>query len=110
MKWNSDAINGDYIRFMSGFFDQLPRWREVWIITGVAVLLSFFVTGSLYLMFFGFSHRFWNALTLAIMVPWGVGIPLSWYMAEQRAKLSNTAKQLMKAEEELQKANTIMMG
>ena len=90
---------------MTGYFDNMPQWREVWIVTAVAVLLSFFVTGSLYLSLFGYDDRFWSAMVLAIVVPWGVSIPLSWYMSDQRAKLSRTAKRLMEAEEELQKAN-----
>ncbi len=93
---------------MTDFFEDLPRWREVWIITGVAVLLSFIVTGSLYLAIFGYDQRFWGAMILAILVPWGVGVPLSWYMSEQRAKWSSTAKRLTKAEEKLREANSLL--
>lgn len=90
---------------MTGFFDELPRWREAWIVTGTAVLLSFCFTAPLYLMLFGFDDHFWGIMVLAIVVPWGVGIPLSWYMANQRVRLASTAKRLKAAEEELRTAN-----
>lgn len=93
---------------MFGFFDEMPRWRETWILTGMAVLLSFFITGPLYLLLFGFDDHFWGIMVLAIIVPWGVGIPLSWYMSNQRARLSRTAKRLQATEEELRAANIML--
>jgi diguanylate cyclase (GGDEF)-like protein len=93
---------------MLGFFDEMPRWRETWILTGMAVLLSFFITGPLYLLVFGFDDHFWGIMVLAIVVPWGVGTPLSWYMANQRARLSRTAKRLQATEEELRSANIML--
>lgn len=93
---------------MIGFFDELPQWREAWILTGTAVLLSFGLTAPLYLLVFGLDDRFWGIMMLAIVVPWGVGIPISSYMANQRAKLSGTAKRLKVKEEELQAANKLL--
>lgn len=90
---------------MIGFFDELPRWREAWIVTGTAVLLSFCFSAPLYLVIFGFDDHFWGTMVLAIVVPWGVGIPLSWYMANQRVRLASTAKRLKTTEAELRSAN-----
>ncbi|MEP2987524.1 MAG: GGDEF domain-containing protein [Parasphingorhabdus sp.] len=93
---------------MIGFFDELPRWREAWIVTGTAVLLSFCFTAPLYLLIFGFDDHFWGIMILAIMVPWAVGIPLSWYMANQRVRLASTARRLQATEEELREANIML--
>ena len=93
---------------MIGFFDELPRWREIWIVTAIAVLLSFCFTAPLYLLLFGFDDHFWGIMILAIVVPWGVGIPLSWYMANQRSNLATTAKMLKTREEELHAANIML--
>lgn len=108
MMLKREAIYLVYPNVMFGFFDQLPRWREVWIITGFAVLLSFVITAPLYLLIFGFDDHFWGIMILAIVVPWGVGIPLAWYMAGQREILSNTAKRLKQTQKKLRKVNGLL--
>jgi len=105
MLLHGPAIYRAYVQPMTGFFDKLPQWREVLIVTGFAVVLSFFVTGSLYLVLFGMDDRFWQAMALAILVPWAVGIPLSWYMSKQRILLFAASKKLEKAESELRALN-----
>lgn len=58
--------------------------RQTAIISAIAVLLSFTLTGFFYLLFYGVDGRFWQAMTMAIVVPWGISIPLGLYMSKQR--------------------------
>ena len=79
--------------------------RQTAILSAIAVLLSFFLTGSLYLLFFGLDNRFWHALTMAIVVPWGISIPLGLYMSKQRYKLIGLTNRLKDAQMKLRQAN-----
>ncbi|QJB69547.1 GGDEF domain-containing protein [Parasphingorhabdus halotolerans] len=90
---------------MVRFSKDTSQIREASIISAIAVLLSFAITGSLYILFFGFDERFWGAMALAITVPWGISIPLSFYMSKQRRKVALVAMRLKEARQKLRDAN-----
>ena len=79
--------------------------RQTATIAAIAVLLSFTITGSLYLLFFGLDGRFWQAMTMAIVVPWGISIPLGFHMSKQRYKLIGLTNRLKDAQMKLREAN-----
>ena len=79
--------------------------RQTATISAIAVLLSFTITGSLYLLFFGLDGRFWQAMTMAIVVPWGISIPLGFHMSKQRYKLIGLTNRLKDAQMKLREAN-----
>ena len=90
---------------MVRFSEDTSQIREASIISAIAVLLSFALTGSLYILFFGFDERFWGAMALAITVPWGISIPLNFYMSKQRRKVTLVAMRLKEARRKLRDAN-----
>ena len=90
---------------MVRFSEDTSQIREASIISAIAVLLSFAITGSLYIVFFGLDERFWGAMALAITVPWGISIPLSFYMSKQRRKVTLVAMRLKEARRKLRDAN-----
>lgn len=90
---------------MVRFSEDTSQIREAGIISAIAVLLSFVITGSLYIVCFGFDERFWGAMALAITVPWGISIPLSFYMSKQRRKVTLVAMRLKEARKKLRDAN-----
>ena len=79
--------------------------RQTAIISAIAVLLSFTLTGFFYLLFYGVDGRFWQAMTMAIVVPWGISIPLGLYMSKQRFKLIQLTNRLKDTQGKLRKAN-----
>lgn len=90
---------------MSTIVNSISPIRQAAVISAIAVLLSFTLTGSLYLLFFGLDARFWQVMALAIMVPWGISIPLSLYMSKQRAKLVGVMNRLKLTQGKLRRAN-----
>ncbi|MEO9599037.1 GGDEF domain-containing protein [Parasphingorhabdus sp.] len=79
--------------------------RQTAILSMIATLLSFTFTGSLYLLFFGMDDHFWGAMGLALLVPWGISIPLGLYMAKQRFKLTSLTNRLKETQVKLRRAN-----
>ncbi|VAW05447.1 diguanylate cyclase/phosphodiesterase (GGDEF & EAL domains) with PAS/PAC sensor(s) [hydrothermal vent metagenome] len=90
---------------MSETVFNFSPWRQTGILSAIATLSSFAITGALYLVAFGLDDRFWQALTLALVVPWGISIPLSLYMAKQRTKLIGITQRLQSAQCELRQVN-----
>lgn len=82
-----------------------PIIRQTSIIAAIAVLLSFAITGTLYLTTLGLDDRFWDAMTFAIIVPWGISIPLGWYMVNQHSRLIGMTRKLKQAQHELKAVN-----
>lgn len=79
--------------------------RETAVITAVAILLSFGITGSLYLLLFGLDNRFWQVMTMSIIVPWGISIPLGFVMSKQREKLVMLTNGFRDAQQQLREVN-----
>ncbi len=79
--------------------------RQTVIISLIAVLASFTFTSVAYLAVFGLDDRFWRAMGIAIMVPWGVTIPLCFYASKQRFSLTNLTNQLQNAQIKLHEVN-----
>ena len=71
----------------------------------IAALLSFVLTGSMYLTTFGFDARFWPTMVFAIVVPWGISIPLGIHFEKQRTNLADITDNLKKAQDELHEVN-----
>ncbi len=90
---------------MSETVINFSPWRQTGILSAIATLLSFAITGALYLAVFGLDDRFWKALTLALVVPWGIAIPLSLYMAKQRVRLIGITRRLKSTQRELRQIN-----
>ncbi len=90
---------------MNAIVQNLSPIRQTAIISAIAVLLSFTFTGSLYLLFFGLDDRFWQAMTMAIIIPWGITIPLGLYTSKQRFKLIGLTNRLKEAQIRLRRAN-----
>ncbi|MEO9913407.1 MAG: GGDEF domain-containing protein [Parasphingorhabdus sp.] len=90
---------------MDKTFSSMSPIRQTAIISAVAVLLSFTLTGSLYLLFFGMDFRFWQAMVLAIMVPWGISIPLGLFLSKQRFRLIELTEGLEQAQLKLRQVN-----
>lgn len=90
---------------MNATVQNLSPIRQTAIISAIAVLLSFTFTGSLYLLFFGLDDRFWQAMTMAIIIPWGITIPLGLYTSKQRFKLIGLTNRLKKTQIRLRRAN-----
>lgn len=90
---------------MNAILHNLSPVRQTAIISAIAVLLSFTFTGSLYLLFFGMDDRFWKALSMAIIIPWGITIPLGLYTSRQRFKLIELANRLKEAQKKLRRTN-----
>lgn len=84
---------------------NLSPVRQTAIISAIAVLLSFSLTGSLYLLVFGMDSRIWQAMTLSLLVPWGITIPLGLYTSRQRFKLIELTNRLKDARTSLRQAN-----
>ncbi|MEO1044438.1 MAG: GGDEF domain-containing protein [Pseudomonadota bacterium] len=82
--------------------------RQIWVISAVAVLSSFTLTGAFYYSYYGVDDRFWEAMAMALIVPWGIAIPISWYMIRQRQKLVDLTGQLRQTEEELLRVNSAL--
>lgn len=82
--------------------------RQTLIISLIAVLLSFTLSASAYLLIFGMDERFWRAMAIAIIVPWGVTIPLCFFASKQRFKLSNLTDRLQDTQLKLREANTAL--
>lgn len=79
--------------------------RQTATISAIAVLLSFALTGTIYLSFFGMDDRFWQAMTMSIIIPWGVTIPLGLYTSKQRSRLIGLTNRLQEAQMRLRQAN-----
>lgn len=75
------------------------------MLSAVAVLLSFFITGGMHLLVLGMTSFFWTAMTFAILVPWGIGIPIGWYMASQQKELLKTTAKLQNMQDRLEEVN-----
>lgn len=90
---------------MNELVHSISPIRQTAIISAIAVLLSFTLTGLCYLLFYGMDERFWPAMTMAIVVPWGISIPLGLYMSKQRFKLIGLTNRLKDAQGNLRKAN-----
>ena len=90
---------------MTGTISTISPLRQTGILSAIAVLMSFAITGTLYLLVFGLDERFWPAMVLAIVVPWGISVPLSLYMSKQRTKLLGITNRLKGAQRELRKVN-----
>ena len=90
---------------MNEFVQSISPIRQTAIISAIAVLLSFTLTGFFYLIFYGMDDRFWQALTMAIVIPWGISIPLGLYTSKQRFKLIKLTNRLKEAQGNLRKAN-----
>lgn len=86
-------------------FYSLSPWRQTGVVGAIAVLLTFVITVPLYLLILGWDDHFWDIMTLALLVPWGVALPLSLHLSRQREKLANTAARLEEAQEELKEVN-----
>ena len=56
-------------------------------------------------MIFGFDDRFWQSMGIAIIVPWGISIPLGVHFEKQRTTLANITDNLKKAQDELHEVN-----
>lgn len=79
--------------------------RQTGIISAIAVLASFALTSTSYLAIFGMDDRFWSAMMLAFVVPWGVCIPLSFHMSKQRTKMVGITGRLKQTQRELRRVN-----
>lgn len=90
---------------MLPFRPSKPVLRQTSIIAAIAVLLSFALTGALYLATLGLDDRFWDAMTFAIIVPWGISIPLGWYTVAQHHRLMGVTSKLKIAQRELRAMN-----
>jgi diguanylate cyclase (GGDEF)-like protein len=90
---------------MNELVHSISPIRQTAIISAIAVLLSFTLTGSVYLLFYGMDDRFWQAMTMAIVIPWGISIPLGFYMSKQRFKLIGLTNRLKDAQMKLRQAN-----
>lgn len=90
---------------MSTNIFSISPLRQTGILSAIAALMSFAITGSLYLIVFGVDDRIWGAMTLALIVPWGISIPLSLYMAKRRTKLLRITDRLKVMQQELRRVN-----
>lgn len=90
---------------MTGAMIKFSPLRQTGIISAIAVLLSFAFSAILYLASFGFDENFWDSMTFAIIVPWGISIPLGLYMAKQRERLVILAGRLRHTQRSLRKLN-----
>lgn len=95
------AIGGE----MRTTLTNMSPIRETAVITAVAILLSFCITGSLYLLLFGLDNRFWQVMTMSIIVPWGISIPLGFVMSKQREKLVMLTNGFRDAQQQLREVN-----
>jgi len=84
---------------------KLSPLRQTGIISAIAVLMSFGISAILYLASFGLDDRFWGSMTLAIIVPWGISVPLGLYMAKQRQKLVLITDRLENTQRDLRQVN-----
>lgn len=84
---------------------EMSPLRQTWILSAVAVLLSFTLTGTFYYSYYGEDDRFWEAMVMALVVPWGIALPIGWYLTRQRHKLVVLTTQLRQTEEALLNVN-----
>lgn len=91
--------------FKKTAISEMSPLRQTWVISAVAVLLSFFLTGTFYYTYYGEDDRFWEAMVMSLVVPWGISIPIGWYLTRQRQKLVVLTAQLRQTEEELLNVN-----
>ena len=99
------AICRDYNDPMIKGFPQESALRRTGMIVGTATLLSFLMTGGLYLSVFGIDYRFWDAMTLSIVVTVIVGGPISWKLSLQRERFRRLAERLKKTQSKLRTVN-----
>lgn len=90
---------------MVSALNEMSPVRRTANISAIAVLLSFTITGSLYYLAFGVDYHFWDAMVLALIVPWGISIPLGFYMSKQRVVMVHTANQLKATQRKLKAVN-----
>lgn len=90
---------------MKSSLSSLSPVRQTAIISAIAALLSVTLTGSAYLVFFGFDNRFWSAVNMSLLIPWAITVPLGFHMSKQRFKLVRLTNRLTKAQSKLRDAN-----
>ncbi len=86
-------------------FPQLPAGRQTAIITAIATIASVILAAILHYSFIGFGREFWNGITIALVIPWAISVPLGWYLARQNEKLVKLANRLRETRQHLQDVN-----
>lgn len=84
---------------------EMSPVRQTAIIALIAVMASFTLTATFYYSYYGQDERFWEAMIMSLIVPWGISIPMGWHFTRQRHKLVMMTEQLRKTEEELRIVN-----
>ncbi|WOE76228.1 GGDEF domain-containing protein [Alterisphingorhabdus coralli] len=79
--------------------------RQIAAIALIAVAASFTLTATIYYSYYGQDDRFWEAMIMSLIVPWGISIPMGWYFTQQRQKFMMMTAQLRQTEEDLRMAN-----